>query len=82
VIDGKAITGIPREFTRITRQLSLFSSNQLSRMVVLKFTLTPEASSRLHDILTCLAKFSDTVSIEAQKENVHDMSLLLYAFVV
>ncbi|RDI88972.1 hypothetical protein Vi05172_g1006 [Venturia inaequalis] len=37
-------------------------------MVLLKFTLTPEASSRLHDILTCLAKFSDTVSIEAQKE--------------
>lgn len=38
-------------------------------MVLLKFSLTPEASSRLHDILTCLAKFSDTVSIEAQKES-------------
>jgi cell cycle checkpoint control protein RAD9A len=49
-------------------------------MVVLKFTFTPEASSRLHDILTCLAKFSDTVSIEAQKENVTSTSSFLMYF--
>ncbi|QDS75670.1 hypothetical protein FKW77_007473 [Venturia effusa] len=46
-------------------------------MVALKFILTPEASSRLHDVLTCLAKFSDTVSIEAQKENLILSSLNL-----
>jgi cell cycle checkpoint control protein RAD9A len=39
-------------------------------MVTLNFTLTPEASARLHDSLTCLAKFSDTVSIEARKDTV------------
>ena len=39
-------------------------------MVTLNFTLTPEAASRVHDFLICLAKFSDSVSIEARKDRV------------
>ncbi|KAF1921171.1 Rad9-domain-containing protein [Ampelomyces quisqualis] len=37
-------------------------------MVVLNFTLTPEAASKVHDLLVCLGKFSDTVAIEATRE--------------
>ncbi|KAF2687023.1 DNA repair protein Rad9 [Lentithecium fluviatile CBS 122367] len=37
-------------------------------MVVLNFTLTPEAASEIHDLLVCLGKFSDTVAIEARRE--------------
>ncbi|KAJ4304998.1 hypothetical protein N0V90_000526 [Kalmusia sp. IMI 367209] len=37
-------------------------------MVVLNFTLTPEAASKIHDLLVCLGKFSDTVAIEARRE--------------
>ncbi|CAI6340253.1 unnamed protein product [Periconia digitata] len=37
-------------------------------MVVLNFTLTPEAASRIHDLLICLGKFSDTVAIEARHD--------------
>ncbi|KKK15089.1 DNA repair protein [Aspergillus rambellii] len=35
-------------------------------MTTLSFSLLPGALLRLHDALTCLAKFSDTVSIEAE----------------
>ncbi|KAF2799946.1 hypothetical protein K505DRAFT_293598 [Melanomma pulvis-pyrius CBS 109.77] len=35
-------------------------------MVVLNFTLTPEAASKVHDLLLCLGKFSDAVAIEAR----------------
>ncbi|KAF2006963.1 hypothetical protein P154DRAFT_480821 [Amniculicola lignicola CBS 123094] len=37
-------------------------------MVVLNFTLTPEAASKIHDLLVCLGKFGDTVAIEARRE--------------
>ncbi|KAF2644848.1 hypothetical protein P280DRAFT_495991 [Massarina eburnea CBS 473.64] len=37
-------------------------------MVVLNFTLTPEAASKVHDLLVCLGKFSDTVAIEARRD--------------
>ncbi|KAF1842411.1 uncharacterized protein K460DRAFT_380268 [Cucurbitaria berberidis CBS 394.84] len=37
-------------------------------MVVLNFTLTPQAASKLHDLLVCLGKFSDTVAVEARRE--------------
>jgi hypothetical protein len=43
---------------------------QGSTMVVLNFTLTPEAASKIHDLLICLGKFSDTVAIEARRERV------------
>lgn len=39
-------------------------------MVLLNFTLTPEAASKVHDLLVCLGKFSDTVAIEARQERV------------
>ncbi|OCK79277.1 hypothetical protein K432DRAFT_330472 [Lepidopterella palustris CBS 459.81] len=37
-------------------------------MVTFNFVLTPEAAARIHDILVCLAKFSDSVSIEARRD--------------
>ncbi|CAN9142502.1 hypothetical protein CC77DRAFT_1017290 [Alternaria alternata] len=37
-------------------------------MVTLNFTLTPEAASKIHDLLVCLGKFSETVAIEARRE--------------
>ncbi|KAF2016300.1 DNA repair protein Rad9 [Aaosphaeria arxii CBS 175.79] len=37
-------------------------------MVVLNFSLTPETAARVHDVLVCLGKFSDTVAFEARKE--------------
>ena len=39
-------------------------------MVVLNFTLIPEAAAKVHDLLVCLGKFSDTVAIEARRERV------------
>lgn len=39
-------------------------------MVTLNFTLTPEAASKIHDLLVCLGKFSETVAIEARREKV------------
>jgi hypothetical protein len=46
-------------------------------MVVLNFTLTPEAASKIHDLLVCLGKFSDTVAIEARRERVGHIILYL-----
>ncbi|KAF2473333.1 uncharacterized protein BDR25DRAFT_257712 [Lindgomyces ingoldianus] len=37
-------------------------------MVVLNFTLTPEAAAKVHDLLVCLGKFSDAVAIEARRD--------------
>ena len=42
-------------------------------MVVLRFELTPSNCVRLHDALTCLAKFSDSVALEARFGQVGDM---------
>ena len=39
-------------------------------MVQLHFTLSPESTSKLHDTLSCLSRFSDSVAIEAQRETV------------
>jgi cell cycle checkpoint control protein RAD9A len=46
-------------------------------MVVLNFTLTPEAAAKVHDILVCLGKFSDTVAIEAKRQRVRLSHLIL-----
>ncbi|EGC45311.1 DNA repair protein RAD9 [Histoplasma capsulatum var. duboisii H88] len=35
-------------------------------MISLRFTLPPDALLQLHDVLICLAKFNETVSIEAE----------------
>ncbi|SMQ47252.1 unnamed protein product [Zymoseptoria tritici ST99CH_1A5] len=37
-------------------------------MAVLEFSLTPEATGRIYELLVCLAKFGDNVSIEARGE--------------
>jgi cell cycle checkpoint control protein RAD9A len=37
-------------------------------MAVLKFSITAEATARISEILTCLAKFGDGVAIEARRE--------------
>ncbi|KAK5118044.1 hypothetical protein LTR62_004090 [Meristemomyces frigidus] len=37
-------------------------------MAVLSFSLTPEATGRVHDALVCLAKFGEYVAIEARAE--------------
>ena len=39
-------------------------------MTVLSFSLTPEATGRIHDALVCLAKFGEFVAIEARAEKV------------
>lgn len=42
-------------------------------MHTLKFTLTPTGVARVHDALSCLAKFGETVSIEARPDKVGNM---------
>jgi cell cycle checkpoint control protein RAD9A len=44
-------------------------------MAILKFTLSPEALSKLHDALVCLGKFSEAVSIEAVNDKVRQILL-------
>ena len=39
-------------------------------MVALNFDLSPDSCAKLFDLLSCLAKFNETVSLEAQKESV------------
>ncbi len=39
-------------------------------MPTLTFTLTPEGVVRLHDVIVCLAKFSESVSVEARRNTV------------
>jgi hypothetical protein len=51
-------------------------------MVVLNFTLTPEAAAKVHDLLVCLGKFSDTVSIEAKRERVGQRHFSCHASVI
>jgi hypothetical protein len=37
-------------------------------MAVLSFSITADATARISEVLTCLAKFGDTVAIEARRE--------------
>ena len=39
-------------------------------MALLKFSLSPEATVRIHDLLLCLAKFGDSVCLEARSDRV------------
>ena len=39
-------------------------------MTSIDFVLSPEATGRLFDVILCLAKFSDTICIEARREKV------------
>lgn len=39
-------------------------------MAVLKFTIEPEAISKLHDVLVCLGRFQESVCLEATRDKV------------
>jgi len=39
-------------------------------MAVLSFSLTPEATGRVYEALVCLAKFGESVAIEARGDKV------------
>lgn len=39
-------------------------------MAVLSFSLTPEATGRIYEALVCLAKFGESVAIEARGDKV------------
>ena len=39
-------------------------------MAILSFSLSPEATGRIYELLVCLAKFGESVSIEARSEKV------------
>ena len=39
-------------------------------MAVLNFSLTPEATGRVYEALVCLAKFGESVAIEARGDKV------------
>lgn len=47
-------------------------------MPVLSFTLSPDGVVRIHDAILCLAKFSETVSLEAHCNKVGDLEVLLF----
>ena len=49
----------------------------MARTPTLSLVLTPEAVGSIHDVLVCLAKFSETVSIEARKDKVDEPGLSL-----
>jgi hypothetical protein len=42
-------------------------------MAVLLFTLSPAAVGQLHDLLTCLARFDETIAWEASPEGVRPL---------
>lgn len=46
-------------------------------MQTLSFTLNRDGVSRMHDAILCLAKFSDTVSLEARSRHVRSSQPLL-----
>lgn len=44
-------------------------------MATLSFTLLPETLRQFHGVLTCLAKFNETVTIEAELDRVRETPL-------
>jgi cell cycle checkpoint control protein RAD9A len=50
-----------------TRQALVFNLTS-STMAVLSFSLSPEATGRIYELLICLAKFGESVAIEARSE--------------
>ena len=53
---------------QVFRQLSFIAREY--PMTILKFTIVPTGVAQLHDILSCLAKFDENVSLEASKDYV------------
>lgn len=46
--------------------------------MVLNFSLSPDATGRVYELLACLAKFGDTVSIEARAEKASTIEAAIY----
>ena len=45
-----------------------------ANMHTLRFALNPEGVARIHDVVLCLAKFSEIVSLEARETKVRIFS--------
>lgn len=45
-------------------------------MAILTFSLSPEATGRIYEALICLAKFGESVSIEAKHHKVFSVPAL------
>jgi cell cycle checkpoint control protein RAD9A len=43
-------------------------------MAVLSFSVTADATARISEVLICLAKFGDTVAIEARREKARQVT--------
>ena len=46
-------------------------------MAILTFSLSPEATGRIYEAMICLAKFGESVSIEARHDKVFSVPVLL-----
>lgn len=44
--------------------------------MVLDFSLSPDATGRIYELLACLAKFGDTVSVEARAEKASSAKMI------
>ena len=45
-------------------------------MTSLKFTLAPEGIVRMHDAISCLARFNETIGLEARRDKVGPFEVL------
>lgn len=59
----------------ITRAVALSQTSDGLNMAVLNFTLSPEAVGKFNNALVCLGRFSDSVSIESNKDQVRSSIL-------
>lgn len=53
-----------------------------TEMAILSFSLSPEATGRIHELLLCLAKFSESVCLEARNEKAGCRSLTVQRHVL
>lgn len=42
-------------------------------MAILNFSLSPESTGRVYELLVCLAKFGESVSVEAKSEKASEI---------
>lgn len=64
------LTRARQETYRIDSTWGLQTSTSSPTMAVLSFTLSAEATGRIYESLVCLAKFGESVSLEAKKDKV------------
>lgn len=67
----------PTKLTSFILQAYIREGSQLwrekERMTTLKFSLSAESTGRIHDLLVCLSKFGESVSLEAKgDQQVHE----------